>query len=175
MLRPTTPLDDRTILSWWRAAGEAPVRDAFEALAEHAATVAQFHRPICLSSGRCCRFKDHGHSLLVTGLEAAWVLRRVRRRVTVAETTSARRNGVCVHLVEGQCSIHATRPLGCRAYYCDSSGGPWQADLAESLHNAVRRLHDDLSIEYLCAEWTYLVEALSQADGRGLLPHGLTP
>ena len=161
--------------SWGRAAAEPAISEALLALHEHAANVAALHRPVCLSSGRCCHFADHGHVLLVTGLEAAWVYQRLAVPTPTEDTSRPSAKGVCAHLKGGQCAIHSIRPLGCRAYFCDAGQGPWQATLAESLHSAVRRLHDEYSVEYLCAEWTWLAAVLEGANERGLLKAGPLP
>ena len=154
--------------AWWRAAHLHDVADAFDALAAHASDVVECHRPVCLASGACCHFGEHGHVLLVTGLEAVLIWRRgarVDQRAARHSITAER----CPHLDGKHCSIHALRPVGCRAYFCDPSAHEWQRALGESMHAAVRRIHDDHSIPYLLAEWTWLLDAVATSDAQGLL------
>ena len=160
--------------AWWIAASNPVIVGAFEALAEHSAHVTSRHRPICVASGECCQFARHGHDLFVTGLEAALVT----RRTGPMEPTRARRaweQSVCAHLSGRSCAIHALRPLGCRTYFCDPRATHWHAELAESVHQQVRELHDAHALPYLFAEWTWLAEAFSSAHARGLLSEAVEP
>ena len=168
MLTPLHDPDDETLLVWWRAAHDPLLLGAIEALRQHAQDIVSLNRPVCLGSGKCCRFSSHGHVLLVTGLEAAIVLSQTSTP-TLHSATSARERGECAFLEEGLCSIHSARPLGCHAYFCREGSGDWQARLAEGMHGAVRRLHEEHAIEYLCAEWTWFVEVYARASQRGFL------
>src|SRR6185436_5592707 len=68
----------------------------------------------CQASGRCCHFAATGHSLFVTGLEAAEMNRagRVPDQALAAADT-------CPFLDGQLCGIREHRALGCRIYYCD--------------------------------------------------------
>lgn len=160
---------------WWTLAAKPSIDGALRALHEHAATVVEFQRPVCLASGCCCQFKNHDHLLAVTGLEAAWTWRNARRVISVKSAEDAEQQGQCAFLDGKLCSIHGERPTGCRTYFCDRGDGVWQTTLSESLHQSIRALHIEHKIPYLCAEWTWLVKALSLADERGVFSNAPLP
>ena len=69
--------------------------------------------PVCVASGRCCRFKEYGHVLYLTNLEAEVLLAGAplyERPVTP---------DFCPFQEENLCTAREPRPLGCRVYYCD--------------------------------------------------------
>jgi len=71
--------------------------------------------PVCLASGRCCRFKDYGHVLFLSNLEADVLLAQAppyEQPVTP---------DFCPFQQENLCTAREPRPLGCRIYYCDPS------------------------------------------------------
>ena len=160
---------------WWTLSADPSIDEALRTLHEHAATVVELHRPVCLASGRCCQFKNHDHLLAVTGLEAAWTWRNAKRDISTAAVATAEQGGVCVYLDGKLCSIHAERPTGCRTYFCDRGEGGWQATLSESLHRSITRLHDEHNVPYLCAEWNWLVKSLSSAHERGVFSKASLP
>src|SRR5262245_28062392 len=69
--------------------------------------------PVCVASGRCCRFKEYGHSLFVSNLEAAVLLAAAP---TYDRPVSP---DFCPFQKENLCTAREPRPLGCRIYYCD--------------------------------------------------------
>ncbi|MSR44166.1 MAG: YkgJ family cysteine cluster protein [Phycisphaerales bacterium] len=166
---------DETIHRWWNASRIAAIDGAFLALHDHAATVTTLHRPVCLASGKCCHFQEHGHLLAVTGLEAMWVWRKERTTGSRDAVRRAMHGGRCVYLSGTLCSIHENRPSGCRSYFCDRGDGAWQSILSESIHRAIRAIHDEHEVPYLCAEWTWLLNALADADARGVLSSASPP
>src|SRR5690349_22599948 len=69
--------------------------------------------PVCVASGRCCRFKEYGHVLFLSNLEAEVLLDQAppyQRPVTP---------DFCPFQEENLCTAREPRPLGCRIYYCD--------------------------------------------------------
>jgi hypothetical protein len=69
--------------------------------------------PVCVASGRCCRFKEYGHVLFLSKLEADVLLAAAppyERPVTPDYCPFQRGN---------LCTAREPRPLGCRVYYCD--------------------------------------------------------
>ena len=128
---------------WWRLSADPLIDEALRALHEHAATVVELHRPVCLASGRCCQFKNHDHLLAVTGLEAAWTWRNTQSVISTVAATNAQQQGACAYLDGKLCSIHRERPTGCRTYFCDRGDGTWQSTLSESLHQSIRRSHEE--------------------------------
>ena len=69
--------------------------------------------PVCIASGRCCRFKEYGHTLFLSNLEADVLLAGAPpydRPVTP---------DFCPFQKGNLCTARGPRPLGCRVYYCD--------------------------------------------------------
>jgi hypothetical protein len=69
--------------------------------------------PVCVASGRCCRFKEYGHTLFLSNLEADVLLAGAppyERPVTA---------DFCPFQKGNLCTARGPRPLGCRVYYCD--------------------------------------------------------
>src|SRR5581483_4278390 len=69
--------------------------------------------PVCLASGRGCRFKAYGHTLFLSNLEAEILLEAAP---PYAPPVSA--DG-CPFQQGNLCTAREPRPLGCRIYYCD--------------------------------------------------------
>ena len=69
--------------------------------------------PKCVASGRCCRFKDYGHTLFLSNLEAEVLLAEAP---TYERPTSP---DFCPFQSGALCTAREPRPLGCRVYFCD--------------------------------------------------------
>jgi Fe-S-cluster containining protein len=69
--------------------------------------------PVCVASGRCCRFAEWGHTLFLSNLEADVLLSGAPpyEQPVTAE--------FCPFQKEKLCTAREHRPLGCRVYYCD--------------------------------------------------------
>jgi len=100
--------------------------------------------PVCVASGRCCRFKEYGHVLFLSNLEADLLLSQApayEQPVTDA---------FCPFQKENLCTARDPRPLGCRVYYCD----PNYQDTASVITEKYLRRLKDLA-EELQLPWTY--------------------
>jgi len=149
----------------WRSAARDPRVDALmRELELQAQEQLRIHRPVCLASGKCCNFEQHGHSMWLTGLEVAWTLSKLPSAPTTAQVAASVRVGNCPFLVQGMCGIHQARPLGCRAYFCDQAGQGWQEAMMESWLGRIRLLHTDLEIAYRYDEWRRLLGAFSAQE-----------
>jgi hypothetical protein len=72
---PPLPPDAAELAAAWSGAAWDPRIDAaLRAMHDEVAAEVAARRPVCLPSGRCCRFEEYGHRLYVTGIEAAWCL-----------------------------------------------------------------------------------------------------
>lgn len=83
--------------------------------------------PVCQLSGRCCRFKEYGHTLFVSTPEIQLLLDgapRPQRPLDGGETCPWQD-------VRGHCTARDCRPLGCRVYYCDPAYEPSAHSLSE--------------------------------------------
>ena len=109
-------------------------------------------RPLCQSSGRCCKFKDYGHQLWTTRLELDYLVEKEGKPPALTE-------GVCPYLKGGLCSVRDHRMLGCRIYFCDPGYASAMAPLYERYHLRIKQLHQKYAIPY---EYSELTSALSQ-------------
>jgi Fe-S-cluster containining protein len=89
--------------------------------------------PVCVASGRCCRFAEWGHTLFLSNLEAAVLL----------EDAPAYQRPVssefCPFQKDKLCTAREPRPLGCRVYFCDPN---YQATAQQITEKYVRRLKE---------------------------------
>ena len=114
--------------------------------------------PTCWSSGKCCNFNAYGHLLYVTGLEIAWYCRQLESTTSISIDLKA----PCPLQIDGLCSTHAIRPLGCRVYFCQRGTQDWQQDLYERFQKQLVNLHEENAIPYAYMEWRYgLQQALA--------------
>jgi len=81
--------------------------------------------PVCRSSGRCCRFREWGHTLYLSRPEAEYLL-------SGAPTFSGPiDDSFCPFQVENLCVAREHRPLGCRVYFCDPQYQDKMQDIME--------------------------------------------
>jgi Fe-S-cluster containining protein len=106
-------------------------------------------RPLCVMSGRCCRFDEYGHRLFVTTMELAAFVRNHRP----ASAGLAAVPGGCPFQKDKLCTVHPIRPMGCRLFFCDSSATEWQNQKYEEFHARLRQLHQSLNVPYAYLEW----------------------
>jgi len=158
------------VAEWRRAARNPQIEQALRELHLEIAESTRAARPLCIASGHCCRFDAFGHSLYLTGLEAAWVLEQLHaqlgRSLAQQEVQRAIEQGRCPFLQDGLCTVHPIRPFGCRTFFCDPQARRWQEDLHERCHSVLRALHDRLAIPYRYAEWRSLLAQLTDPDER---------
>jgi len=105
-------------------------------------------RPVCVISGRCCRFEEWGHRLYVTTLELAafWA--------TGPTGSPPGWSGAgCPFQVGKLCGVHDRRPMGCRLFFCDSTAAQWQRDSYERFHGELKQLHAKFGVPYHYVEW----------------------
>lgn len=69
--------------------------------------------PVCAASGRCCRFKEYGHDLFISNLEAEVLL-----AAAPAYDQPVGRD-FCPFQRRNLCTAREPRPLGCRVFFCD--------------------------------------------------------
>lgn len=70
--------------------------------------------PVCVASGRCCRFKEYGHTLFLSNLEAEVLLHDAPPYDPQTVTPD-----FCPFQQGNLCTARRPRPLGCRVFYCD--------------------------------------------------------
>src|SRR5581483_11240828 len=89
--------------------------------------------PVCIASGRCCRFKEYGHTLFVSNLEAEVLLAAAP---PYAGPVTA---DYCPFQKGNLCTAREPRPLGCRVYYCDPN---YQETGSQITEKYLRRLKE---------------------------------
>jgi Fe-S-cluster containining protein len=152
-------MPDEPVQRWLIAARDPAVVGELEAIYHLIADQVALHRPVCVSSGRCCKFREYGHRLYTTGLEAAYLVARLPAdaALTPAAVDAAVQRGDCPFLVGTSCGVHEIKPSGCRIFFCDESAGNWQHPLTERVMGMVRGLHERHGVPYRYAEWRSLL------------------
>ena len=100
--------------------------------------------PLCRASGRCCRFREWGHTLFLSRVEANHLLS------AAPPFSGPIDDSYCPFQVENLCMAREQRPLGCRVYFCDPL---YQDRMQEIMENAITRLKALADFEK--AEWDY--------------------
>ena len=89
----------------------------------------------CRACGKCCDFARNDYRLYASFLERALVAAsHGPPRLTAT--------GCCGFLAEERCSIHACRPLGCRAFFCSPAYKPQEQDVYHAFQERLRALSD---------------------------------
>lgn len=112
------------------------------------------HASLCRKCGRCCHFGQFGHRLYVTVLEASFYL-------SACGSPRPITSDACPHAFDGRCHAREVRPVGCRIFYCDPQTAAWQGPLTETWMGRLRRLHAQLGVPYVYADWMAVLDALS--------------
>jgi Fe-S-cluster containining protein len=132
------------------AAGRSDVRQAVANLYADLAAEIDRRRPLCVISGRCCRFEEYGHRLFVTTMELAAF---IADRPASGKSQAAWSGKGCPFQAEKLCTVHAIRPMGCRLFFCDASSMEWQQNQYEQFHSRLKRLHEEMNVPYFYVEW----------------------
>jgi Fe-S-cluster containining protein len=123
----------------------------------------ELRRPVCRTSGRCCRFDEFGHRLFVTTMEVASFIHGLPAGSAPGGLADAR-SPACPFQQHHLCMVHTIRPFGCRVFFCDETSTDWQRQQYESFHAELRRLHERLEVEYFYIEWRAALAALFAED-----------
>ncbi len=139
-----------------QAAARPDVLSAVQWLYEEVEHEIERRRPICNTSGRCCRFGEYGHRLYVTTIELAAFVGGLGPALPAGEQGGQG----CPFQVDGLCSVHSIRPFGCRIFFCDSSAADWQKQQYEAFHKRLRTMHERLHVPYRYGEWLSALQTL---------------
>lgn len=166
---------------WQTAAKQGAIDLAIRALYRDLDAAVVERGPVCNTSGRCCRFEEYGHRLYVTGLEIAWFMQAVGSRESGVGKASASSDvslnqfapatshhppatpDACPYQIDGLCSVHAIRPLGCRVFFCEAGTEDWQQDTTERFLNRLKALHAEHGLPYAYMEWRMGLAEASKA------------
>jgi len=115
--------------------------------------------PVCEVSGRCCRFREYGHTLFLSRSEAEVLLSAGLPPGAVVDDAG------CPFQIGGLCTARERRPLGCRVYFCD----PQYAGQGEVLSERyIRRLKDLHTATGTPWEYRPLIHFLREAAAAAL-------
>ncbi len=184
--------------TWQQAAANPSIDSAIRDLYQRIDAAIASRGPTCWQSGKCCKFDSYGHLLYVTGLEIAWfvghapgpapgsglgvsgttgdghkasslpILTTHTAPASPASHARAQQPDACPYQIEGLCSTHTIRPLGCRIYFCQEGTQDWQHQLYEDFLAELRQLHDAHGLDYRYMEWRAgLTEAQAILTGDG--------
>jgi hypothetical protein len=98
--------------------------------------------PVCVASGRCCRFKEYGHTLFLSNLEAEVLLAAAP---PYEQPVSA---DFCPFQKGNLCTAREPRPLGCRVYYCDPAYQETGNRITEEALGRLKELARDAGVEW---------------------------
>lgn len=96
------------------------------------------HAPVCRLSARCCRFREYGHDLFVSGLEHEYWLRADEPAVSAEDWRPG--ENCPWQSASGMCHARKGRPLGCRVYYCDPAFESVMPDITEAAISRIKRI-----------------------------------
>lgn len=100
--------------------------------------------PVCVASGRCCRFKEYGHVLYLSRLEADVLL------AAAPPYEKPVSDEFCPFQKDNLCTAREPRPLGCRVFYCDPNYQETCNRITETYLARLKKLADDTG-----ADWEY--------------------
>ena len=110
----------------------------------------------CRACGDCCRFAEFGHGLFCSEIEADYLADGEAVPDVIPDD-------VCVFLQDGRCARRDRRALGCRTYFCESTGAVEPAALSEQWVRRLKDLHERLGIAW---RYTPLSEHLRRRKQR---------
>ena len=113
----------------------------------------------CDMRGICCNFREHGHRLFVTGLEAAEMARSGER-----PDAALAQAGVCPFLRGKLCGVREHRALGCRIYFCDTTYEEERNALYEKFLRHVREIEARHGMEHSYTDVTEFFTAEDAED-----------
>jgi hypothetical protein len=93
-------------------------------------------RPRCDASGRCCRFKEYGHTLFLSSLEAELLLEFAPPFSPPVDSA------FCPFQKEILCTAREPRPLGCRIYFCDERYQQRSHEITEKCLQKLKEISD---------------------------------
>jgi hypothetical protein len=120
--------------------------------------------PVCVASGRCCRFKEYGHVLFLSNLEAGVLLASApayERPVTP---------DFCPFQKGNLCTAREPRPLGCRVYYCDPNYQETGNRITEKYLRRLKELAEAHGVAWQYAPLHQFLNALAEGEPNASRP-----
>jgi Fe-S-cluster containining protein len=104
-----------------------------------------------VASGKCCRFKEYGHVLFLSKLEADVLLDSAPPYETPVSPD------YCPFQKGNLCTAREPRPLACRIYYCDPNYQETAQQISEKYLQRLKRLADDNGLPWQYAPLHYFL------------------
>src|SRR5271155_839105 len=98
--------------------------------------------PVCVASGRCCRFKEYGHVLYLSSLEADVLL------AAAPSYSKPVSSEFCPFQKNNLCTAREPRPLGCRVYFCDPTYQETGNRISEKYLKRLKQLADENGVPW---------------------------
>jgi len=114
--------------------------------------------PVCEVSGRCCRFREYGHTLFLSRPEAELLLHDGLPPDSVVNDEG------CPFQIRGLCTARERRPLGCRVYFCDPRYEGTGEQISERAISRLKALHAETETLW---EYRPLVQFLREVIATG--------
>ncbi len=114
--------------------------------------------PVCIASGRCCRFKEFGHVLYVSSLEADLLLAHAPDYPRPVSPD------FCPFQKENLCTARDPRPLACRVYYCDISYQETGNQITEKYLHRLKELATANGLDWEYAPLHYFLNRAEQGS-----------
>jgi Fe-S-cluster containining protein len=96
--------------------------------------------PKCEASGRCCRFKEYGHTLFISQMEAEVLL------AAAPPYEQPVSDEFCPFQKDNLCTAREPRPLGCRVYFCDPAYQETGNQITETYLRQLKQLADEFDL-----------------------------
>lgn len=94
----------------------------------------------CRACGMCCHFKDFGHRLYATRLEALFLVAKS------GEPPGEFAENSCGYQEGSRCLARGGRVLGCRAFFCEEAGGH-SSDLHEEALAEIKAIAREAGVD----------------------------
>ena len=120
--------------------------------------------PKCDASGRCCRFKEYGHTLFISNLEADVLLASAP---AYAKPVTA---DFCPFQIDNLWTAREPRPLGCRVFFCDPAYQDTGNAITEKYLRKFKELADEAGIAWRYAPLHYFLNEAPERSVQGAEP-----
>jgi len=129
-------------------------------------------KPRCDASGRCCRFREYGHTLFISMIEATHLLKSAPGYIQPVS------GDFCPFQEGNLCTAREPRPLGCRIYFCDPNYEGVGEAITEAALKKLKQLSDEFNLDWRYAPLHWFLNEASPRpiiDASPRIPLTLTP
>lgn len=119
--------------------------------------------PVCVASGRCCRFKEWGHTLFLSNLEAEVLL------AGAPQASAPVSHDLCPYQKQNLCTAREPRPLGCRVYFCDPAYQTRAAEITEKYLRKLKELAQAYGLPWRYAPLHHFLHEATGESGRAVI------